>query len=130
MKDMKCYDCVLKHLAAALSYAKEIRAGHDRNAELDHRPDLLGELVNAEHHLELLDPALCQSAAELRKKLQEKIKLFADNPLAPTLRNHALKGKYKEYRSIDITGDVRALYLQQDNEAIFDAVGTHSQLYG
>ena len=67
---------------------------------------------------------------ELRKKLREKIKLFADNPLAPTLRNHALKGKYKEYRSIDITGDVRALYLQQDNEAIFDAVGTHSQLYG
>lgn len=70
MKDMKCYDCVLKHLAAALSYAKEIRAGHDKNAELDHRPDLLGELVNAEHHLELLDPALCQTAAELRKKLQ------------------------------------------------------------
>jgi len=70
MKDMKCYDCVLKHLAVALSYAKEIRAGHDKNAELDHRPDLLGELVNAEHHLELLDPALCQAAAELRKKLQ------------------------------------------------------------
>lgn len=67
---------------------------------------------------------------ELRKKLQEKIETFYSNPLDPILRNHALKGKYKEYRSIDITGDVRALYLQQDNEAIFDAVGTHSQLYG
>ena len=67
---------------------------------------------------------------DLRRKLQQKIKLFSTNPLDPTLRNHALKGKYKEYRSIDITGDVRALYLQQDNEAIFDAVGTHSQLYG
>ncbi len=67
---------------------------------------------------------------QLRLKLQENISVFADNPLNPSLRNHALKGKYKEYRSIDITGDVRALYLQRESEAIFDAVGTHSQLYG
>lgn len=67
---------------------------------------------------------------ELRRKLQERIRLFSENPLHPTLRNHALKGKYKAYRSIDITGDVRALYLQREDEAIFDAVGTHGQLYG
>ena len=67
---------------------------------------------------------------ELRKKLQERLALFSDNSLNSVLRNHALKGKYKEYRSIDITGDVRALYMQKDDEAIFDAVGTHSQLYG
>jgi addiction module RelE/StbE family toxin len=67
---------------------------------------------------------------DLRKKLQQRIKLFTKNPLDLVLRNHALKGKYKDYRSIDITGDVRALYLQQSNEAIFDAVDTHSQLYG
>jgi YafQ family addiction module toxin component len=66
---------------------------------------------------------------KLRKKLQQKIELFMSDPLDPTLRNHALRGKYKQYRSIDITGDVRALYLQKDDEAIFDAVGTHSQLY-
>jgi len=67
---------------------------------------------------------------ELRKKLLDRIEIFSDNPLHPVLRNHQLKGKYKEYRSIDITGDVRGLYLQKENEAIFDAVGTHSQLYG
>lgn len=67
---------------------------------------------------------------ELRKRLQLRIKLFCDNPLDPALRNHALTGKYKEYRSIDITGDVRALYMQQADRYIFDAVGTHSQLYG
>jgi addiction module RelE/StbE family toxin len=65
-----------------------------------------------------------------RRKLQERIQTFSRNPLHPTLRNHALKGKYKAYRSIDVTGDVRALYLQQEDEAIFDSVGTHSQLYG
>jgi mRNA-degrading endonuclease YafQ of YafQ-DinJ toxin-antitoxin module len=66
---------------------------------------------------------------EARKKLQERITIFCKNPLSPILRNHALNVKYKEYRSIDVTGGIRALYLQSDDEAIFDAVGTHSQLY-
>ena len=65
-----------------------------------------------------------------RQKLIERITIFSDNPLHPNLRNHQLRGKYKYYHSIDITGDVRALYLLHSNEAIFDAVGTHSQLYG
>jgi addiction module RelE/StbE family toxin len=66
----------------------------------------------------------------VRNKLLERVTVFSKNPLDPILRNHTLKGKYKGYRSIDITGDVRALYLQRSTEAIFDAVGTHSQLYG
>jgi addiction module RelE/StbE family toxin len=67
---------------------------------------------------------------EVRQRLQENLRVFSENPLHPRLRNHALKGKYKEYRSIDVSGDVRALYLQREDRAIFDAVGTHSQLYG
>jgi addiction module RelE/StbE family toxin len=67
---------------------------------------------------------------KIRQKTDERIMLWQSNPLNSQLRNHQLKGKYKQYRSIDITGDVRALYLQNENEAIFDAVGTHSQLYG
>jgi len=67
---------------------------------------------------------------ELRKRLYERVLIFSENPINPLLRNHTLKGKYKQYRSIDITGDVRVLYLQKNNEAIFDYVGTHSQLYG
>lgn len=62
-------------------------------------------------------------------KLQARIEIFVKNPLDPMLRNRALKGKYSDYRSIDITGDLRALYLQKTDEAIFDLVGTHSQLY-
>jgi mRNA interferase YafQ len=66
----------------------------------------------------------------LKTKLVQKIVLFAKNPLDPQLRDHALKGKYKAYRSINITGDYRMLYLLQGEEVIFDIVGTHSQLYG
>ena len=71
MDNMKCPACILKHLSAALSYAKEVQSGHNRGHELDHRPDLLGELVNAEHHLKLLDNNLYDAVAGLRKKLQE-----------------------------------------------------------
>jgi addiction module RelE/StbE family toxin len=67
---------------------------------------------------------------ELKYQLQERLAQFSSNPLTPALHNHALRGKYKNYRSINVTGDVRALYMQRDDEAIFDAVGTHSQLYG
>jgi addiction module RelE/StbE family toxin len=67
---------------------------------------------------------------EFRQKVLLKINLFSENPLHQELRNHPLKGKYKIYRSIDITGDVRALYLQSESEAVFDVIGTHSQLYG
>lgn len=67
---------------------------------------------------------------QVRVRVQERIYLFSTNPLHPSLRNHSLRGKYKIYRSIDITGDVRALYVQRGEEVIFDAVGTHSQLYG
>ena len=65
-----------------------------------------------------------------RAKLTASIQLFVNNPLNPKLRNHPLKGKYKSYRSIDVTSDIRALYIQEEDQAIFDTVGTHSQLYG
>lgn len=68
--------------------------------------------------------------AKLQLQLFERISLFSDNPLHPRLRNHPLKGKHAVYRSINITGDYRALYLQKEDKAIFDKIGTHSQLYG
>lgn len=67
---------------------------------------------------------------KIRKKLVNRIELFMDNPLDIELNNHALKGKYKKYRSINVTGDYRALYLTQNDRVIFDMVGSHNQLYG
>lgn len=69
---MICYECVLKHLSAALSYGKEIMSGHGKGAELDHRPDYLGQIVNVEHHLELIDQQLFEEVSAYRKQLQAK----------------------------------------------------------
>ena len=72
--------------------------------------------------------------AKLNKKIKEQFKsrleLFSTNPFDVSLRNHALKGKFLGYRSIDISGDVRALYTVKGNTVIiFGFIGTHSQLY-
>jgi addiction module RelE/StbE family toxin len=68
--------------------------------------------------------------ASQKLALNAAIALFEQNPAYPTLRNHPLRGKYKTYRSIDIEPDLRALYIQKsNNETVFVAVGTHTQLY-
>lgn len=61
----------------------------------------------------------------------QRIEMFRDNGNLDQLHDHALKGKYQGYRSINITGDVRALYYEkQDGKIVlFAFIGTHSQLY-
>jgi addiction module RelE/StbE family toxin len=66
-----------------------------------------------------------------KQVFKRRVEVFRANPFDSRLRNHALKGAYIGYRSIDITGDVRALYIAQgDTVVIFGFIGTHSQLYG
>lgn len=70
----------------------------------------------------------------LRPKQKERfyvrLDLFKKNPHDKVLRDHALKGKYKGFRSIDIEGDLRALYyVKGDTIVIFAFIGTHAQLY-
>ncbi len=62
-----------------------------------------------------------------------KLKLFKADNFSPLLNNHILKGKYSGTRSINVTGDWRALYVtegQFGQDIVFVALGTHSQLYG
>ncbi|MGH7142493.1 MAG: type II toxin-antitoxin system RelE/ParE family toxin [Candidatus Saccharimonadales bacterium] len=67
---------------------------------------------------------------KIKTAFKGRVELFKGNPFNRRLRNHALKGKYLGHRSIDITGDVRALYTTQgDTIIIFGFIGTHSQLY-
>ena len=64
-------------------------------------------------------------------KLKEKIIIFMADEFNPILNNHPLKGKYKGYRSINIAGDLRAVYKRDPNNnyIIFIALGSHSKLY-
>lgn len=65
-----------------------------------------------------------------KQRFYTRLEIFKQDPYDRTLRNHALKGKYLGYRSIDITGDLRALYyIKGDTIIIFGFIGSHSQLY-
>jgi len=65
-----------------------------------------------------------------KKKARERLYLFSKDPFDTVLENHPLKGRYADYRSINITGDIRAVYkFLNENECIFVAVDTHSNLY-
>lgn len=66
----------------------------------------------------------------IKVAFKKRLAVFKVNPFDTTLRNHALKGKYFGFRSIDVTGDVRALYTTHgDTVILFGFIGTHSQLY-
>lgn len=65
-----------------------------------------------------------------KKKFKERRDLFLQNELNPTLNNHSLKGKYQGFRSINVTGDLRAIYKKNNDEALFVAIDSHSNLYG
>lgn len=70
---------------------------------------------------------------KLSKKIQEKfdkrILLFQEEEFNPILNNHSLAGKYLGYRSINISGDLRALYRKEGDIAIFVVIDSHSNLY-
>lgn len=65
-----------------------------------------------------------------REHFYDRLRLFEKNPQDRVLRDHALQGRYKGFRSIDIEGDLRALYYVKENViVVFAIIGTHSQLY-
>ena len=72
-----------------------------------------------------------KSSAKMQNAFYARIKIFQKDPFYPILNNHKLTGKYKGYRSINISGNWRAIFKEfhSDNIAIFYLIGTHSELY-
>ena len=50
---------------------------------------------------------------QIRSSLYKRLDMFLINKYDPILNNHALQGKYTGLYSINITGDVRALYYEE-----------------
>jgi addiction module RelE/StbE family toxin len=68
---------------------------------------------------------------KFQTQFDTRLRLFISSPADERLRNHPLKGAFAGYWSINISGDLRALYRKDGEEIIiFALIGTHSQLYG
>ncbi|MCL4366180.1 type II toxin-antitoxin system mRNA interferase toxin, RelE/StbE family [Patescibacteria group bacterium] len=66
----------------------------------------------------------------IQERFKERILLFQKDQFDPVLNNHSLKGQYLGYRSLNISGDLRAIFKINGSEVIFVAIGSHSNLYG
>ena len=64
-----------------------------------------------------------------KEKLEKILRQFFLDEFNPILNNHPLKGKYLGYRSINVTGDLRAIYKKINNTALFVTIDSHSNLY-
>ncbi|MBI5798722.1 MAG: type II toxin-antitoxin system mRNA interferase toxin, RelE/StbE family [Candidatus Yonathbacteria bacterium] len=66
----------------------------------------------------------------VQEKFYKCLVVFLKNPHHVILGNHSLSGEWSACRSINITGDIRAVYKERENEVIqFVAIGSHSELY-
>ena len=73
--------------------------------------------------------------SKLRKtekdKFNERLEIFIKTPNDKILHNHPLKGGKRGLFSINITGDLRAIYsFKKKGVVVFRDIDTHSNLYG
>ncbi len=67
----------------------------------------------------------------VRSKFIERKNLFAKEPFNRLLNNHSVDGAFTDCRSINITGDYRAIFkVGTPDSVVFLHIGTHSELYG
>lgn len=70
---------------------------------------------------------------KIPKKIQDRfwnrVELFKEDKNHKTLNNHSVDKVFTKCRSINVTGDYRAIYKQIGNLIIFINIGSHSKLY-
>ena len=77
------------------------------------------------------DKAFSTLPRNIREFAFEKLEIFNIDPFSRILRNHQLQGSFRQYRSINVTGDYRIIYEQYNDSTVrLIDIGTHSQLFG
>lgn len=68
--------------------------------------------------------------ATIKHHADERLRLFVADSFHPLLHNHSVDKRFPGCRSINVTGDYRAIFKEQASAAVFVNIGTHSELYG
>lgn len=66
---------------------------------------------------------------KIKQRFYERLAVFILDPFESQLNNHSVDPTYPCCRSINITGDYRALYHDIDGTITFVIIGRHSELY-
>lgn len=65
----------------------------------------------------------------IQRAFRERADLLFADANHPLLNCHPLHGTYEGYWSMNVTGDVRAVFKVEGYFAVFVAIGTHDHLY-
>lgn len=65
-----------------------------------------------------------------RDSFIKRLNIFLEDEYNSILNNHKLHGEYSEYRSTNISSDIRVLYRKINRDAcLLYTIGSHSELY-
>lgn len=70
-----------------------------------------------------------QPNKSLEKRFEQRLGLFISGERGEPINDHVLSGRKAGMRSFSISGDVRAIYRETEEEYEFLDIGTHSQVY-
>ena len=66
----------------------------------------------------------------IQNKFEKRLELFMKDVRSPLLHTHSLQREWSGCKSINITGDIRAVFEEcADGHIEFVAIGGHSELY-
>jgi len=65
----------------------------------------------------------------VQERFYERLDLFLKDKFDKILHNHSVDRAFPNCKSINISGDYRAIFEEQEDTAIFITIGTHSELY-
>ena len=67
---------------------------------------------------------------KVRHNFIERKNLFLNNHFHPLLNNLSVDRRFPGCRSINVTGDYRAIFKEMGDTVLFMHIDTHSELYG
>ncbi len=66
---------------------------------------------------------------KLDTQFKNQLDKFIKNPNDPSLRDHKLIGKKKNFRAFSVSGDIRVVYLIINDTIWLYDIGSHNQVY-
>lgn len=66
---------------------------------------------------------------KIQNRFYERLELFMQDKCNRVLNNHSVDQAYPNCRSMNVSGDYRAIFEDRGELIIFINIGTHSDLY-
>lgn len=66
---------------------------------------------------------------KIQDRFYQRLELFVQDKFTKVLNNHSVDRAYPNCRSMNVSGDYRAIFEDRGELIIFINIGTHSDLY-